>query len=338
MESSCPRQVSFGLPAITPEEFFNEATIVGNFALLLGVEASKIRRVEIVRASRKRRDTNSLNYIKIIIEENAQVSLNNSNATNVQREEFNKLDAKIANLFITNQLQKNAQALLNVTIATLAVQKPASNATAQVVASRADIVVVTEANGCAAQIPCSTQPLLKIVDENGALITNMGNDDFPWIVVANMTVSSNENATLIFQREAKVTNTGYVNFTKLGISESSTFTLSFKFKSPEGVNASEFDPKELTTSPITATLPVLSCQQFENDITAAANANFDITVKIVDKVSKLQVENISWAVSLFIFNQSIINFLTSGSLIPSNHISYSIEFIKVTRSIFDHIS
>lgn len=223
--------------------------------------------------------------------------MNNTNATNVQREEFNRLDAKIANLFITNQLQQNAQALLNVTIASLAVQKPTSNETAQVVASRADIVVVTEASGCAAQIPCSTQPLLKIVDENGALITNIGNDDFPWIVVANMTVSSNENATLILQTEAQVHN-GYVNFTRLGVSETSTFTLSFKFKSPEGVNASEFDPKELTTPPITATLPVLSCQQSESDITVAANSNFDITVKIVDKVSKLQVENISWAVSL----------------------------------------
>lgn len=70
--------VSFGLPTTTPEEFFNPATIVGNFAALLGVDASKIRRVEIVRASRRRRSASSLNFIKIIIEENASSDLNDA--------------------------------------------------------------------------------------------------------------------------------------------------------------------------------------------------------------------------------------------------------------------
>ena len=97
-------QVSFGLPAITPEEFFNEATIVGNFALLLGVDASKIRRVEIIRASRRRRDTESLNFVKIIIEENAQTDLNDSNALTAQKDAFQKLDATISYWFLTNLL------------------------------------------------------------------------------------------------------------------------------------------------------------------------------------------------------------------------------------------
>ena len=158
--------MSFGLPAITPEEFFNEATIVGNFALLLSVDASKIRRVEIVRASRRRRDTSSLNYVKIIIEENASTDLNDTAAVEAQKQAFNALDAKIGNLFVTNQLQENAKQLLNVTIASLAVQKPGSNTTAKAVAKEANIQVVNQASGCSAQIPCSTQPLIKIIDEN----------------------------------------------------------------------------------------------------------------------------------------------------------------------------
>lgn len=242
-----------------------------------------------------------MNFVKIIIEENAQTDLKDSNALAAQKDAFQKLDATISNLFLTNQLQEKAQALLNVTIASLAVQSPSSNETAKAVASRADIVVVTKASGCSAQIPCTTQPLLKIVDENGALITNMGNKDYPWIVVANMTSSSNPNANLINEVEVAVSQ-GYATFTKLGISELSTFSLSFKFKSPEGINETKFDPKEQKTPPITATLPVLSCQQYESDIIVAENTNFNITVKIIDKVSKLKVENISWAVSLIYEN------------------------------------
>ena len=150
---------------MTPEEFFNEATIVGNFAKLLGVDASKIRRVEIVRASRRRRDTNSLNFIKITIEENANTNLNDAAADKAQKESFNKLDAKIGNLFVTNQLQENAKAMLNVTISSLSVQKP-SGGKAKAVPSKALIVVETEASGCSAQTPCTTQPKIKIVDEN----------------------------------------------------------------------------------------------------------------------------------------------------------------------------
>jgi len=134
--------VAFGLPATTPEDFFNPVTIVANFAQLLGVDASKIRRVEIVRANRRRRSaSDQLNYIKIIIEENASADLTNTAALDAQKASIAKLDATIANLFITNELQTKAQTLLNVTIASLAVQNPQSNTTATAVAAQANIVV-----------------------------------------------------------------------------------------------------------------------------------------------------------------------------------------------------
>ena len=59
--------VRFGFPAITPEQFFNSDSLVSNFAALLGVAPSKIRRVEIVRASRRKRQIGSLNIINIIM-------------------------------------------------------------------------------------------------------------------------------------------------------------------------------------------------------------------------------------------------------------------------------
>jgi hypothetical protein len=54
--------VSFGVPAITADEFFEPTKLVSNFALLLGVDPSKIRLVKIVKATglsgRKRQGIN----------------------------------------------------------------------------------------------------------------------------------------------------------------------------------------------------------------------------------------------------------------------------------------
>ena len=156
-------------------------------------------------------------------------------------------------------------------------------------------MVVTEAGGCAAQIPCAQQPLLKIVDQDGNLITNIGNAAFPWTVVASLSSSSNPNASLILETEATVSN-GYATFTQLGVSQLATFSLSFKFKTPEGIDESKFDPKEQETAAITATLPVLSCKQYGSEITVASNTGFDMTVTIVDQISKVQIADLAAAV------------------------------------------
>ena len=137
----------------------------------------------------------------------------------------------------------------------------------------------------------------RIIDEfQGDIVDNIGNDAYPWIVVANLTSSSDPNAKLLFETEAKVV-AGYATFTKLGISEISTFTISYKFKTPEGVNSSKFDPKELQTPAVTSSLPVLSCKQYGNELAIAANTPFNMTINIVDKLSEVKVDNISWAVS-----------------------------------------
>ena len=162
--------VSFGLPAITPDEFFNEATIVGNFAKLLGVDPSKIRRVEIVRASsRRKRDANAQNIIKIIIEENATPDSSDEGAADKQKAEMDKLDASISNMFMTNQLQEKAASLLNVTLTTMVVQKPASAEEPKAVPKKIVLEVETKASGCNSQVPCTVQPVIKVVDENVSL-------------------------------------------------------------------------------------------------------------------------------------------------------------------------
>ena len=158
--------IRFGVPAITPEQFFNTQTLIGNFALLLGVDASKIRRVQIVRESTKKRQSNSLVYVVLTLYEDAASSLNNASSVQSLEEQMNQLDAKVSNLFMTGQLQKQAQSTLNVTLSSLSIQKPSAKSIAQSIVRIAKILVDTQAADCKAQSPCLTQPKLKVVDEN----------------------------------------------------------------------------------------------------------------------------------------------------------------------------
>ena len=157
--------VRFGVPAITPEQFFNKNTVIGNFAHLLEIEPSKIRRVEIVRESRRKRSVGGTISIVLTIEEDPISSLNDTQALNASKSSMNQLDAKVSNLFITGQLQERAQLTLNVTLTELSVQKPMEQSV-NAVKKLKKLKVVTQADSCAAQVPCAVQPKLMVLDED----------------------------------------------------------------------------------------------------------------------------------------------------------------------------
>lgn len=155
--------VKFGFPAITtPDAFFSSNSLVSNIANLLGVPASKIRRVNIVRAFK--RNSNGLVELEIIIEDNAVTDLANDDGTELTS--IQDIEASIANKFATGQLQEEFQEKLNVTVAEMGVQAPASADKLKPLAKVSNIVVVQKASECAAQTPCRIQPILNVVDEN----------------------------------------------------------------------------------------------------------------------------------------------------------------------------
>lgn len=158
--------IRFGLPAITPDQFFNSPTLVGNFALLLGVDPTKIRLVEIVRAKSKKRQTDSLNYVILTLYDDPVSTLNDTNTVNNASQEINRLNARISNMYMTGQLQVLSQSILNVSLASLSVQPPAANASVQSVVKISKTFVAVQATNCNAQIPCLIQPSIMVVDEN----------------------------------------------------------------------------------------------------------------------------------------------------------------------------
>lgn len=162
--------IRFGFPAITPAQFFDTATVVGNMALLLGVDSSKIRNVKIVRQTagkKKRQSSSDVVYIEFEISSDPVTSLVNSAAINDIQSEMNNLTAKIQNQYLTGQLQAAAELKLNVTIATMGIippniTAPGSNTVIAVI-KIARINVLQNAAQCHALVPCFVQPIIQVI-------------------------------------------------------------------------------------------------------------------------------------------------------------------------------
>ena len=164
--------VKFGVPAITADEFFNPTTLVQNFADLLGIDPSKIKSVNIVRATRSRRQLSGSdnNYISFEIADDPVQVLTNNTKFDLVNDGMQKLTAQITNQFMTGELQEKAQSRLNVTLTGFAVQKPSTspseNTTLTEINKINKIVVFKQASSCRAQSPCDFQPLLQVLDQN----------------------------------------------------------------------------------------------------------------------------------------------------------------------------
>ena len=161
--------LKFSVPQNSDDAFFDPVNLVKNFAKLLGVDESKIRRVEIVSASRKRRSPRDINdkQIVITIYENPVDLITDKDQITTIENNFVKLESEIINKFTTGQLQAYTLQQFGVQLNSLVMEKTIlGNSTEIEITKIKKVLVVQEAAGCNAQVPCSTQPILKILDEN----------------------------------------------------------------------------------------------------------------------------------------------------------------------------
>jgi hypothetical protein len=157
--------IKFGVPAITEDAFFNSDTLVQNFADLLGVDPSKIRRVEIVRETRRKRISNSIVQILLTLFNNAPSNLTDANKSNTTTLDLTRLEAEVTNRFVTGQLEKDALAKFNVSLVSLILQK-ASDSSETEIPKLSKLFIDQEPDGCDAQISCRIQPILHVLDEH----------------------------------------------------------------------------------------------------------------------------------------------------------------------------
>lgn len=160
--------VKFGVPAITESSFFNRETLVQNFADLLGIPASKIRRVNIIRESpelRKKRSADTV-FIELTIMDDPINDISMNDEDMLIRTQMNNISSSIINRFSTGVLQQQAMTMLNVSLTGLSVQKPDSNGTEAEIKMISKLVGQQDADRCKENVPCEIQPILKVLDEN----------------------------------------------------------------------------------------------------------------------------------------------------------------------------
>lgn len=159
----------FGFPAITPEQFFNTATLVGNMAILLGVDKSHIRYVNIVRQSsgKKKRQSNGLIYVEVTMYSDPIANLSDNASAAALQTQMSNLTAQIQNQYLTGQLQSTAATILNVTIASMGIIPPnvtaPGNNTVTTLVKIATIKVLQNADQCHMLVPCYVQPIIQVI-------------------------------------------------------------------------------------------------------------------------------------------------------------------------------
>lgn len=142
------------------------------------------------------------------------------------------------------------------------------------------------------------------------------------MIQAEINSSSNANAKLILETEVVVVN-GYANFTKLGISDiADSLVLNFKFKLPDGVNSSSFDPMLINSNSFKSEHPQLTCKDYSSSKAVVnENDNFNLTISIVDKSTGIKIPNITWNNYQWIASirlYSVGNYPANGTLVVTN--------------------
>ncbi|CAF0814130.1 unnamed protein product, partial [Brachionus calyciflorus] len=289
--------VKFGVPAVTDSSFFDKDKIVQNFAALLGIPANKIRNVQIISESRKRRAVDGgTTFVALTIMEDPIQNISETTQDDEIKQQLNSLTASIINRFSTGELEQAAKDLLNVTLTNLLVQKPNSNGTDSEIKKINNIVVVREADQCKEMTPCFIQPILKVLDENNQTLLNMDNEQFPWVVEAELYNCDSPTARIVLQTEAKLQDDGFVRFENLSISQITTrFQIRYRFKTPTGLTNSTYIPPSFDSKKVTASNKAeFSCVTIENNLAVVVNKTFTLTVSVTDKISKFPVKNLDW--------------------------------------------
>ncbi|CAF0756351.1 unnamed protein product [Brachionus calyciflorus] len=284
--------LKFGVPAITPEAFFDEKNLVRNFADLLGIDPSRIRKVNIIRESRRKRQASSVRYFELVIFDNPSNQSSFSSDDELSAKSLMELSANVSNLFTTGQLQEMAANILNISLAALTVEKPLSNSTSEI--RKLDkIQIIREASNCREQSPCQIQPIVLLLDDKNQPVIGLESSSNPWIIKATLVFKTNQNSEIIFESEVALQNDGFVQFKNLGISDiTSSFIIKYELIPPTGIDSSNVRSVNQTAKACTAA--ILDLVPLDENLIVDEDETFNLTVSIVDKFTQSKIKNISW--------------------------------------------
>ncbi|CAF0853204.1 unnamed protein product [Didymodactylos carnosus] len=322
--------LTFGLPPQTPASFYDVGSVVANLAALLNVPTNMIRRVTIISANNNTRIyRRQLSTITLQVEIRGEPDNYTTDNSTAQAQQISDVCSHIINSYQSGQMNDACQNNSNFSLSSLSVQEPLDQVT-NLLGIINRLVLVTPPANCREQCPCNQQPVLVAYDRLGNIIQTLGSKEQPWQVNASVVGQPNINligATASYQN-------GQTQFSTFGLPYQGSYAIQFTFIQPNGVSSSYILSYYVASSAIPVTTASLAAKVVSTAYVAFVNQTFNISVVIVDSVSKQQIQNISWrgltwaaTVSLY----TLPNWNSNGLLITTQ---LSVVSIDIQTGIF----
>ncbi|XP_029647330.2 fibrocystin-L-like [Octopus sinensis] len=296
--------VTFSFGGVSESEFFGE-NLVRNLALFLGISASKVRIVDIVKEGTARRKKRAVSGVKVTTEIGDQPS-SESNVTNSSVPTNSSLSSQslqnISSQLVNSRQLRSLDQHLNYQIVSMAMTPPVvpvtdpnwsktqqTNSTYAVkVPDIMKLVIspkVSYEGGVFNQGPC-----LQFLDTSGNPLNILGTLENPWRISATLVKGKGSHANAVLSGTTEVSlYDGWANFTNIAIShKGSDYGLTFQVSYPS--DAGKFAAK-VEPSLIVPKRP-LSLMITPSQFVAGKSKNLNII--LIDIITKLTIPNIKW--------------------------------------------
>ncbi|XP_076438592.1 LOW QUALITY PROTEIN: fibrocystin-L-like [Babylonia areolata] len=294
--------VSFGLPAMTDEEFFGEQ-IVNNLAQFLSIPVEKVRIVDVVRedgGSRRKRSTGLYYFL-------AEVG----DAPGGQASDPVDLEA-VTDQIVTQVHFLGMDQVLSCTVLSTAILEPQTAASIAAAATAADndtaadgeganrhgFVLVRRVGslelranpaGATEMVPFAVQPLLQFRSPEGELVEYLGTHSSPWEVEVSLLSGGDGNSQLLGTKVATFVG-GVAQFSDLVIDlPGENFVLSFTVVKPEA--ASNYSLQSLPFDVSKRPVALLGAVMTHHPL---VNAPIQLSFRLVDHLTKQHITDLGW--------------------------------------------
>ncbi|XP_033758069.1 fibrocystin-L-like [Pecten maximus] len=285
--------VSFQIPALTPEEFYGEA-LVQNLALFFDVPPEKVRVVNVVRETgRRRRDVDG--NINIVIEI-ADPPTTGGNATVNETLTTDALLNRSAVFINTVQGGGNISKALNLSISGIAVSEPhIDNGLNSPRADTSGKITVPKSMNISVHLDPSyetalfhIQPCLRVFDIEDEPMEKLGSVGDPWRIAAYLISGADRSVKLQGTTSVDVVG-GWANFSDLALSHyGEDFTIHFNKTYPDNAIDLRVLSDSFTIKRISIGLNIIS-----TNITLVNNATTS-RIELLDNTTQNRISNITW--------------------------------------------
>ncbi|XP_076438726.1 fibrocystin-L-like isoform X2 [Babylonia areolata] len=280
--------VSFGLPAMTDEEFFGEQ-IVNNLAQFLSIPVEKVRIVDVVRedgGSRRKRSTGLYYFL-------AEVG----DAPGGQASDPVDLDV-VTEQVVTQVQLYGMDEIINATIVSISVLDPTTASSAsggesgggfETVRQVGSLELKVNPAGASENAPFTVQPVLQFKSPEGELVEYLGTHSSPWEVEVSLLSGGDGNSQLLGTKVATFVG-GVAQFSDLLIDlPGENFVLTFTVVKPEA--ASNYSLQSLPFDVSKRPVALLGAVMTHHPL---VNAPIQLSFRLVDHLTNQHITDLGW--------------------------------------------